>query len=66
MGFPENLARLQAEHGETNYRLAKEIGVHQTTVKNWKNGAIPQIEHLHLIASHYGVTDKDLFMEVRL
>lgn len=56
MNFPETLSRLQAENMETNYRLAKALGVHQTTVKNWKNGATPQIEHMRRIAEHYGVT----------
>lgn len=36
----ENLARLQAERGETNYRLAKILGVHQSSIANWKSGKI--------------------------
>lgn len=36
LSFPENLARLQAERGETNYRLAKEIDVSQTSIKTGK------------------------------
>lgn len=57
MGFPENLARLQAERGESNYRLAKEIDVSQTSIKNWKEGARrPHPRHQKRIAAHYGVT----------
>ena len=58
--FAENLARLQAERGETNYRLAKEIGVHQTSVQNWKNGIKPHQKNVKLVADHYGVTEAEL------
>lgn len=61
--FTENLARLQAERGETNYRLAKEIGVHQTSVQNWKNGTMPHPKHIKLIAAHYGVSVDELLKD---
>ena len=61
--FAENLARLQAEHGETNYRLAKEIGVHQTSVQNWRSGIKPHPKHVKLVAAHYGVTEKELLRQ---
>ena len=54
--FAENLARLQAEKKETNYRLAKELGVHQTSIQNWKNGTTPHPKHIRLVAEHFGVT----------
>ncbi len=57
MSLPENLARLQAEHGETNYRLAKSIDVTQTSIKNWKEGLRrPHPKNVKRIADHYGVT----------
>lgn len=55
MGFSQNLANLQAERGETNYRLAKSLKVHQTTIKNWKNGTMPHPLYLDKLAEHYGV-----------
>ena len=59
--FPENLARLQAERGETNYRLAKLLGVHQTSIANWKEGKIkPHPKHVRLLAEHFGVTVEEL------
>lgn len=61
MSLPENLARLQAERGETNYRLAKEIDVSQTSIKSWKEGACyPHPRHQQRIAKHYGVTVEEL------
>lgn len=64
MGFPENLARLQAERGETNYRLAMAVGVHQTSIKNWKCGTSkPQYRHLSAIAEHFGISVADLLKE---
>ena len=57
MGFPENLARLQAERGETNYRLAKEIDVSQTSIKNWKESVCrPHPRQVKKLANHFGVT----------
>lgn len=35
MDFPENLRRLMQRDGITMYRLSREVGVHQTTIKNW-------------------------------
>lgn len=63
MRFGENLARLQEEHGETSYRLAKAIGVHQTSITNWKNGIKPHPKHAKLVAKHYGVTVKDMMCD---
>lgn len=56
ISFAENLTRVQAEHKETNYRLAKEIGVCQTSIKNWKEGThLPHPKHRRLIEQHYGL-----------
>lgn len=55
MSFAANLDKLQKERGETNYRLAKEIGVHQSSVANWKAGISPHPKHLRLVAEHFGV-----------
>ena len=60
MSFAENLKRLQAEHGETNYRLAKDLGVSQTTVKNWQTGVEPNNLSIRAIAAHYGITVEEL------
>ena len=57
LSFPENLARLQAERGETNYRLAKEIDVSQTSIKNWKESVCrPHPRQVKKLAKHFGVT----------
>lgn len=64
MTFAEALASIQLEHKETNYRLAKEIGVHQTSIKNWKNGMKPHPCHIKAIEKHYHLKEgtlRDLF-----
>ena len=64
MSFSKNLSRLQQEHGESNYRLAKELGVHQTSVANWKSEAcFPHPRQLAKIADHFGCTVDDLRRE---
>lgn len=65
MNLSGTLARLQAERQESNYRLAKLIGVHQSTIKNWKNGTKPQPEHMKLLSEHYGVTEEYLMGGVK-
>lgn len=60
MSFSKNLIRLQEENHETNYRLAKEIGVHATTIRNWREGKKPLLEHLHAVAEHYGKTMEEM------
>lgn len=61
MTLAETLTRVQAEHGETNYRLAKEIGVTQTSIKNWKTGErMPHPKHRRLIERHYGLEEGTL------
>ncbi|MFQ8838138.1 MAG: helix-turn-helix transcriptional regulator [Oscillospiraceae bacterium] len=64
MGFAKNLTNLQAEHGETNYRLAKEIDVTQTSVKSWNTGErLPHPKTRKKIAEHYGITVEELMRE---
>lgn len=61
MSFSENLARLQAERGETNYRLAKEIDVSQTSIKNWKESVCrPHPRQIKKLANHFGVPVDEL------
>lgn len=65
IGLAENLTRIQAEHGETNYRLAKEIGVCQTSIKNWKTGERkPHPRNVVLLEKHYKLKSGTLQMEV--
>lgn len=55
MKFSELLAEKMRENHETAYRLAKEIGVSQSTISNWLTGkANPQLAHLGKLEAHYG------------
>ena len=55
MTFSENLAIRMKKNCETNYALAKEIGVAQSTVANWLNGqSTPRLRHIGKLAEHYG------------
>lgn len=61
MTFSENLAIRMKNRCETNYALAKEIGVAQTTVANWLNGkATPRLRHIGKLTEHYGCSAADL------
>lgn len=56
MRFAETLAKLMQERGETQYRLAKEIGVSQAAVKNWLDGTTLPIKSIRaLLDSHFGM-----------
>ena len=45
MGYTANLCGLMEKRGVSSYKLAKDVGVHVSTVTNWKDGANPKIEH---------------------
>ena len=61
MALSENICRLQDERGETNYRLAKELGVKQTSVKNWKTGKTKPLNvYVEKLAEHFGVSVETL------
>lgn len=64
MSIATNICKLQAERGETNYRLAKELGVKQTSVQNWRTGKTKPLKvYREMIAAHYGVTVEELQKE---
>lgn len=60
MALAENISRIQASRGETDYRIAKEIGVTQTSIKNWKSGTKPHPKHLRRLAAYFGVPTEEL------
>ena len=63
MGYAENLCDLMKRDGISSYKLARDIGVHTSTVSNWRDGKTPKVEHLKLVADHFGVTVDDLLNE---
>ena len=63
MSFAENLTRVQAERGVTNYRIAKEIDVSQASIANWKNGTMPHPRNVKRLADYFNVTVDELLAE---
>ena len=63
MSFTENLTRIQAERGVTNYRIAKEIDVSQASIANWKNGTMPHPRNVKRLADYFNVTVDELLSE---
>ena len=61
--FNEWLTAKMKERGETNYAVAKAIGVSPSTVANWRSGISPIRSHLGLLAEHYGVALSELLKE---
>lgn len=57
MTFCERLSSLMQEHNNmSKYRLAKELGVHQTTIKNWIDGiTTPSASDINKIADYFAV-----------
>ncbi len=61
MGFPENLARLQEERGVTNYKIAKDLGISQTSIANWKDGTSkPHKLYINALCGYFGCTESEL------
>lgn len=62
MSFAQNLEKIMKDNECTKYRLAKWLGVHQTTIKNWLDGKTePKFETIHQLASIFGVRMTDFF-----
>lgn len=65
MGFTDKLSNIMAKKNVTAYRLAKEVGVHQTTIKNWLDGeSEPKIAALEKIVAFFGITYDELLGDV--
>jgi transcriptional regulator with XRE-family HTH domain len=56
MSYATNLCALMQKRGISSYKLAKEVGVHVSTITNWKDGNSPKIEHLKKVAEFFDVT----------
>lgn len=53
----ENFEQLLQKNGITPYKVAKETGVTQTALSNWKSGrSTPTTKTLQKIADYFGVT----------
>ena len=53
----EVFEQLLQKHGVTPYKVAKEAGVTQTALSNWKSGrSTPSSKTLQKVADYFGVT----------
>ena len=61
MDFNERLCELMNKRSESSYRLAKELGCSQSTVRNWLFGVTkPTRVMLNALSVHYGCTVDEL------
>lgn len=61
MNIADKLKELLEEKSVTPYRVAKEIGVSQTTIKNWVTGyTAPKERHIKALADYFGITTDEL------
>lgn len=57
MAIAENICKLQEQTGESNYKVAKALGVSQTSVQNWRTGKTKPIGiYTEKLAEHFGVS----------
>ena len=61
--FSENLKKLKDDKAISNYRMAKDLGIHSTTVQNWLDGKSPTFAHLQLVANYFCVTVNELISD---
>lgn len=56
MEFSQILKEVMDDKSITMYRLAKELGIHQTTIRNWLDGkGEPRISEIYRLANALGV-----------
>lgn len=60
MHFSENLSRLMRARALNQQQLADALGVRQTTVSRWENGAVPHKRTLRQLADFFEVAVDDL------
>lgn len=60
MGFAQNLCDLMQKRNVSSYKLAKDLGVHISTVSNWRGGAAPQVGHAQKVAEYFSITVDEL------
>lgn len=64
MDVHERLQQLMSQKGWTEYRLAKESGLSESTITNvFKRNANPSIPTLEAICSGFGITISQFFTE---
>ena len=62
MEFAQRLKSVMDSKSVTMYRLAKELGVHQTTIRNWLDGkGEPRISEVQTIAHALGCDPYSLY-----
>lgn len=60
----ETFAKLLREKQVTAYKVAKETGIAQSTLSDWKNGrSTPKLDKLQKIADYFGVSLEFLLKE---
>lgn len=63
MNFAQKLKEIKEINGISNYKLAKDINVSQTTVANWLNGkSVPNIDTCNELVKYFKV-NIDYFQE---
>lgn len=60
MNISKNLKRLMENKGVTAYRVAKDLNVSQTSIRNWLNGSSPHEFMLDKISAYFGCSVSSL------
>lgn len=56
MNFSETLKKMMETKGVSKYRLAKDLGISQSSVANWLNGSNPHPFMLDKVYAYFGRT----------
>lgn len=60
----KNYEKLRDERGLTNYQVAKETGIGENTLSQWKQGrSTPKVDKLMKIAKLFGVPVEELIKD---
>ncbi|MBO5715583.1 MAG: helix-turn-helix transcriptional regulator [Clostridia bacterium] len=63
MSFAKKLCDLMEKEHISSYKLAKDIGVHVSTVTNWREGKPITVDKIVSVAKHFDVTVDELLKE---
>lgn len=58
--FYEKYKRLCSKHGKSDNAIAAEIGLSNSTVTTWKQGAIPRRPTIKKVADYFGISVEEM------
>lgn len=61
MSIGDTLRKIMKEKGVTPYRIQKDTGIYEGTIRGWFKGKMPRVDHLHKVCQYLEINPAILF-----